>query len=89
MNKYRVTAERNHGIRNCRGEIVNPFDIKDLFDTKFNMRYERRTWDAIEAEDENAVRKFFAEADARGLETVAGFTITSIVLMPEKTEVTP
>jgi len=81
MNKYRVVAERNRGVRNSRGEVVNPFLLRDLFDEKFKLHVERRTWDEIEAKDQEAVRTFFADADARGLETVAGFTITSIELL--------
>lgn len=81
MSVYRVTAERNRGVVNSKGEAVNPFDLKDLFDDKFKLRVERRTWEEVEAVDEQAVRKFFADADARGLESVAGFTITSIELI--------
>lgn len=78
MKRFKVVAEKSHGIRNAQGHQINPFRIRDIFDPNLKMDVERRTWDALEAPSERAVRRFFAKACAENYDGLRGFTIASI-----------
>jgi hypothetical protein len=81
--KFRVVIEKNWGIRDRHYRQVNPFRVRDLFGSELQMRVERRVWDEMEAENEEALRAFFAEAQAERHESVDGFRIVSIEPLAE------
>lgn len=72
--KFKVIAEKSHGIRGANGRPVNPFLIRNIFDPDLRCTVERRTWDEIEAQSEKELRRLFDEAGS----ATAGFRLVHI-----------
>lgn len=89
MMKFRVVIEKNWGIRDRLNRHVSPFKVRDLFGSGLQMRVERRVWNEMEAETEQALRDFFAEAQAERHESVDGFHIVSIEPLVEVRHAAP
>lgn len=75
--RFKVVAERSHGLFNGEHRITNPFLIRDIFNPNLRARIERRTWDSVEARSEKEVRRLFAEA-LKTLPGMQGFVIATI-----------
>ena len=75
--KFRVVAEKSHGLFYGEHHIENPLSIRNILNPELSSHVERRTWNAIEARDEKDLRRLFDEA-VRRLPGMAGFVIVKI-----------
>lgn len=76
--KFTVVAERSAGLFRGGERICNPLLIRDIFDPSLRTRTERRTWTGLEANNELAVRRFFADAVRENICDLRGFVIVTI-----------
>jgi len=81
MAKYRVVAEKSHGLFYGDKLVRNPFKIRNIFDPNLRSPIERRTWESIEARNEKELRRLFDEA-VKTVPGMAGFVITKIAPAP-------
>ena len=87
--KYRVVAEKSLGIFANGEPVRNPFRIRNIFDSAYRAKTERRTWESIEAEDEAAVRYLFKKAVDGDVAGMRGFVIVSIEAIADAARPTP
>lgn len=78
MPNFRVTIRKPLGLFSGDHQIRNPFEPIDPFSTTIRHRYHERVWEPMEAENEEAIRAFFREAQASGNPQVVGFEIAAI-----------
>ena len=78
MPYFKVTIRKPLGMFSGALRVRNPFEIADPFQAALRARYHVRVWDRVEAENEDGVRAFFAEAQKANNPQVAGFEIATI-----------
>jgi hypothetical protein len=77
--RFRVVAEKPHGLFYNGRSVRNPFLIRDVFSPALTAKVEveRRTWDSINAKNEKELRQLFDEA-VKTVPGMQGFVIVKV-----------